>query len=192
MEKSLKTHPQIIVDTIIIIITFLMQNSGVAELCVWNPRYLRARSLFFLCLELTKTLVVTKVNFLRSRTNRQQQRCRRRVYNLFRKKKMTWHQTCMVQMCRMSQFGELPDFVFARNCSKTSKVLEIPYESSAVKMSLSEYIWVWFKKHIEMNYVTSNQKMTCLIFFWSDSSHSIAIILYFLLRGNPMLESIPS
>ena len=87
MEKSLKTHPQIIVDTIIIIIiTFLMQNSGVAELCVWNPRYLRARSLFFLCLELTKTLVVTKVNFLRSRTNRQQQRCRRRVYNLFRKK----------------------------------------------------------------------------------------------------------
>ena len=34
MEKSLKTHPQIIVDTIIIIITFLMQNSGVAELCM--------------------------------------------------------------------------------------------------------------------------------------------------------------
>jgi len=35
MEKSLKNHPQIIVDTIIIIIiTFLMQNSGVAELCM--------------------------------------------------------------------------------------------------------------------------------------------------------------
>ena len=35
MEKSLKNHPHIIVDTIIIIIiTFLMQNSGVAELCV--------------------------------------------------------------------------------------------------------------------------------------------------------------
>ena len=46
----------------------------------------------------------------------------------------------MVQMCRMSQFGELPDFDFAGNYSKTSKVLEIPYESSAVKMSLSEYI----------------------------------------------------
>ena len=35
MEKSLKNHPHIIVDTIIIIIiTFLMQNSGVAELCM--------------------------------------------------------------------------------------------------------------------------------------------------------------
>ena len=176
MEKSLKTHPQIIVDTIIIIIiiTFLMQNSGVAELCVWNPRYLRARSLLFLCLELTKTLVVTKVNFLRSRTNRQQQRCRRRAYSLIRKKKLPWHQICMVQMCRMSQFGELlPDFSFAGNCSKTSKVLEIPYELSAVKMSLSEYIWIRFKKQIEISYVTYPIKRWPAWFF-SDRTLLIA------------------